>query len=135
MNRLPDWQPRLYAFLESRRQAAFSWGTNDCCLFCADAVMAMTGEDPASALRGSYADEAGALAILAEHGGIDGLVTFILGEPMGALCGRTGDVALIRARNGNDVVGVIDGAQVVCVGDVETIKYPLERARAIWRIA
>lgn len=51
--RLHDWPLRLDAFLRQRRAVPFAWGAQDCALFVADAVQAMTGQDPAPpGLRG-----------------------------------------------------------------------------------
>jgi len=40
------------------------WGTNDCALFAANAILAITGTDIASDFRGKYSDEAGAFALI-----------------------------------------------------------------------
>lgn len=50
--RLKNWPSLLDAFIESRRNEPFRWGVNDCGLFAADAVRAITGIDPAAAIRG-----------------------------------------------------------------------------------
>lgn len=51
----------------------FEWGTNDCGLYIADAVKAMTGEDIAHDFRGKYKTETGAKRQLAKlyGGGLD----------------------------------------------------------------
>ena len=49
--RFHDWPERLAAFLESRRRAPFEWGVNDCGIFVADGVLAMTGLDIAAEVR------------------------------------------------------------------------------------
>lgn len=66
--RKPDWPTRLHGFLESRRRTPFAWGTNDCCLFVADGVLAMTGVDIAASFRGKYHDETSCTALLAGMG-------------------------------------------------------------------
>lgn len=134
MKRFPDWSPRLFAFIESRRTLPHAYGTNDCCLFCADAIQVMTGKDLASGIRGTYADKAGADAILAEHGGLEAFVTSILGEPLGPLCARQGDVAMIHTRHG-DAIGICEGNHIAVPGDVEQILFPLAKALKSWRVA
>lgn len=52
--RLPDWRPRLVAYLEGVRARPFAYGSHDCALFAAGAVEAMTGIDPAGDYRGRY---------------------------------------------------------------------------------
>lgn len=49
-----DWPTRLATFVESRRYRPFAWGSNDCWLFAADAIVAMTGRDFGEAWRGTY---------------------------------------------------------------------------------
>ena len=44
--RRPFWGTReLEQFLLARRSVPFKWGANDCALFVADAIEAMTGVD------------------------------------------------------------------------------------------
>ena len=49
----------------------FAWGTNDCCLFVCDVILAMTGTDLGEDYRGEYstAEEAAALISEATGGG------------------------------------------------------------------
>lgn len=133
MQRLPDWSPRLFAFIESRRTMSHAYGSNDCCLFCADAILEMTGIDLAAGIRGTYSDKAGADAIVDEHGGLDSFVTSILGQPKGPLCARQGDVALIHTRHG-DAVGICEGNHIAVPGDKEQILFPLSQAIKSWQV-
>ncbi len=110
-----------------------AWGTNDCCLFCADAVLAMTGDDPAKALRGTYTDEAGAMAIVAQYGGMEELLTHFLGEPSGPLCARRGDVVMVHTKHA-DACGIFDGQHIACVGDTELLLLPFSRGLKSWRV-
>ena len=64
-----DWPQVFQAFVESKRNTTFEWGTNDCCLFAADWVLALTGHDPADPWRGTYKDKEGGLKILNKHNG------------------------------------------------------------------
>src|SRR5690348_10475155 len=55
------WQTRhFHAFLMERCDQPFAWGTNDCALFAADAILANTGTDIAAEFRGLYTTERGA---------------------------------------------------------------------------
>lgn len=67
----PDWETRLHDFIESRKADPFAWGTNDCCLFAADAVLAMTDVDIADKFRGKYDSEASCMALLESLGYAD----------------------------------------------------------------
>jgi hypothetical protein len=62
--RKQNWQTLLHAFLEARKRAPFAWGSNDCALFAADAVHAMTGVDLGADFRGKYSTQAEAEALM-----------------------------------------------------------------------
>src|SRR6267378_209453 len=66
LKRFDDWPTRLDAFIESRKEYAFSWGSQDCCLFACDCILEMTGEDLARQFRDCYHDAAEARSML-EH--------------------------------------------------------------------
>ena len=54
MQRRPDWQSAFDEFLSANRDTPFVWGRWDCCLFVADAIQTITGEDLAIGLRATY---------------------------------------------------------------------------------
>lgn len=65
LTRVKHWDTvALHAFLLERVHQPFEWGKNDCALFAADAVLAMTGTDIAAEFRGKYTDEASAFALI-----------------------------------------------------------------------
>jgi len=70
MRRRADWPERLMAYLDGIGRRPFAWGTWDCALFVAGAIEAMTGDDPAAALRGQYDDALGARRVLIERLGV-----------------------------------------------------------------
>ena len=82
MPRLPDWPERLAAFIEARRHAPFAWGANDCVTFVFDAVHAMTGHDALAPLRGRWATEEQARAVLLQQAGLVQGVSALLGQPL-----------------------------------------------------
>ena len=63
-----DWEQRLSSYIATRRHRPFEYGVNDCAHFVADAVQAMTGEDPMPELRGQYDSEFGSLRVMTEKG-------------------------------------------------------------------
>ncbi len=107
--RLPDWERRLRAFVESRRGERFRIGVNDCVSFARGAIVAMTGVDPCPELR--WETEAEAEALLEE--GLERLVSGYLGAPVPVLCVRRGGVLLLDHGRG---VGVKIGARAVAPG-------------------
>lgn len=66
--RLPDWEDRLAAIVEVRRDWPFEWGRHDCILWATACAAAMTGTDLAEPFRGQYSDREGAARVLREIG-------------------------------------------------------------------
>jgi hypothetical protein len=66
--RVKRWERRLQETVERFRALPFDWATNNCSHFAGCCVEAVTGQNPVSALDGSYTDEAGAMAAIAAHG-------------------------------------------------------------------
>ena len=96
--RRDDWPERLDAFIRARRARSFAWGQHDCALFAADAVEAMTGNDPAAVFRGGYDSAAGALKAIraAGHADLLSAVSAGLGEPLPSpLYAQRGDIAAV----------------------------------------
>ena len=132
--RLPDWPERLAELVEARRHMHFAWGTHDCGLWAADAVLACTGRDPAADLRGRYTTEAEAEALM----GGDGLYGLIrrMEEARGtALCpphlAQRGDTALVMLGN-QAIMGVVLGDRVAVPGTDGLVFLPLAAARPPW---
>lgn len=135
LTRFPDWPERLAAFIESKRHAAFAWGSNDCCTFISDAAMALTGSDPMARLRGAYSDEAGAEAILGGQALDDyvgeRLVEWGAVEAPRLMAGR-GDI--VAARVGNHLMcGVCIGPQLALPGQMWLAFVPTHLALRCWR--
>lgn len=107
--RLNDGIERLFEYFEERRHQPFVWGANDCALYWAGAVLALTGVDPAVSFRG-YDSEAGAMSIVNAHG-VD-LRSFVvsLGFP---------EIHPNFAQRGDGVLFLLEGNQTifVCAGN------------------
>jgi hypothetical protein len=116
-----NWPTLLAEFIEKRRHMAFEWGTHDCCLFVCDAVLAITGIDPAQdVFRGKYRDALGARRLLRRHGGVEKIAAKI--------CARLefGEVRLTLAGRG-DVMLYMDGEEPVlgvCLGRLSAFVAP-----------
>lgn len=113
MKRLPDWNARLAAVVEAARGRPFAYGRHDCALFAADAVEAMTGEDPAAAFRGRYGTAFEGCAALRKAGFADHVeaVAAQFAE-IPAARARPGDLAAVRNEAGELALGVVQGAWV-----------------------
>ncbi|MDN4633853.1 hypothetical protein QCD71_20230 [Sphingomonas sp. PsM26] len=112
MNRLPDWEARLAAYLEPLRTLPFSWGEHDCCLFSAGAVIAMTGVDPMPEFRGRYTTARGSVRALRRLGA--GTLAATLNqkfETVDASLAHRGDIVM-----SDGLIGICLGGFLVAVG-------------------
>lgn len=106
MKRFPDWEKRLYEFLESHSERPFEWGRRDCALFTCDAVLAMTGVDLAAECRGRYSTREEAESLLRElsGGALEVYAAQVAErnalEPIPLQFARRGDVVLWNAPGG-----------------------------------
>jgi hypothetical protein len=130
--RRADWQLRLAQFMEQRASKPFAWGENDCCLFAADAVQAMTGTDYAKTLRG-YSTQREALRLVQKMGGLWAIATGALGEPVSPLLAGVGDVVLLD-NEGRELLAVCNGTTAVAPGADGAVSIGMETAKAAWRI-
>ncbi len=77
LSRRADWRLRYDACIESLRRRPLAWSETDCVIgLGAGVVEALTGVDLAAQWRGTYVDEAGALAAIAAAGA-DGLIDLV----------------------------------------------------------
>ena len=90
--RYQDWQIRFESWVRDRQAKPFAWGSNDCCTFAASCVQAITGVDPTPAGLGKHRTEKQALRAAQRHGGIHGIATDSLGQPLPASQAQVGDV-------------------------------------------
>jgi hypothetical protein len=127
-----DWQLRLAAFGRERERMPFEWGRNDCCLFSADAVLAMTESDAAHAYRG-YSTALEAQRLLELHGGAQGLATQAWGEPVAPAFAAVGDVVLVM-NEGRKVLAICNGTNAMSAG-TEGIEFVgMDTAILAWKI-
>ncbi len=98
VSRVQDWPTALGLFLAEKSSEPFVWGRNDCVLFAADAVLALTGVDPCAKVRGKYKTAKGAAAAIGRHGGIAAAAEKALaelgGSPIAPAFAQRGDIAL-----------------------------------------
>ncbi len=130
--RLHDWQPRLAALIAQRMQAPLVWGQHDCCLFAADAVLAVTGVDVAVGLRGSYSTAAGAEGLLQQLGGLAALCIERLGPVVRTVLAAPGDVGIAQVNGVRGLV-VCGGAHWLAVGPQGLQPLPPDAVLRAWR--
>lgn len=137
LTRWPNWPETLAELVEQRAETAFRWGEHDCALLAADAVLAMTGTDPAGALRGAYSTEAEADALIAQYGGLEALAATLaaevgLGDCAPAFAQR-GDVALVTQGNMR-ALGVVVGDSVAVPAAQGLAFLPLDAIQRAWSV-
>jgi hypothetical protein len=110
-----DWPERLASFIETRRETPFAYGTHDCCAFAGAVAEAITGTNPAAPFP--YDSQVGALRLIAEHGGLDKLLTAALGEPVPPAMAGRGDIVLADLEGG-PTAGVCIGRDCAFPADV-----------------
>lgn len=108
----------------------FKWASNDCALFAADAVNAITGDDPAAEYRG-YSDEREALRIIKEAGGLRALVD-LPEKPIGFA--QRGDVVLALIE-GRETLGVCIGGEYAAPGVDGLVFRPMTEAVAVFEVS
>lgn len=142
MQRLPNWQSALDAFVRSHAREPFQYGSWDCCLFVCDAIQVMTGVDVAEPFRGKYSSRKEASAAVKKFAGSASVraavekVTEVNGmkaiEP--AFLQR-GDVALVkRARDYSLALVSLTGMELLAVTDEGFARLPLSAAVKAWRV-
>lgn len=131
--RLQDWRTQFGALVQSRARTPFAWGRNDCALWAADCVWAITGADPAADLRGAYSTEFGAARVLLQRGGLAQIATDALGPPIAPLLATVGDVVLVRTAQG-DALAVCNGDHLLGPTSNGLAVYSLADGLQAWRV-
>lgn len=132
--RLPDWPLRLEHFFAVRAPMPFSWGRNDCALFAADAVQAMTECDPAPAGLRGHTTAKQAYRALDRHHGLAAIATGALGEPIHPLRATVGDIVLLQVQ-GRDALAVCNGTTALMPSAHGVVSVSMEDASMAWRVA
>lgn len=134
MKKLQDWQVRFEAFIAQRNAAPFAWGKNDCAIFAADCVHAITGRDVALPALRKHKTELQAARLLRRHGGVLGIATAALGQPAPANTAAVGDVVLAKV-GGRDMLAICNGDTFIAPGPHGLGVLPMSDATLCWRVA
>ena len=102
-------------------------------MWAADAVLALSGHDPAADLRGTYCDETGARRLLESLGGLHAVGTRG-GRPQSPLLSIAGDVGVVNDGE-RDMLGVCAGHVWLVAARRGLAALPLEAVSASWRVA
>jgi hypothetical protein len=134
ITRAADWPLRFEAFIAQRRTQPFAWGQNDCAVFAADCVQALTGVDVAPTGLRLHKTEKQALRALQRHGGLSSIATAALGQPVPAVQANVGDVVLAKAGK-RDMLGICNGATLFAPSTHGLATLGMSDATLCWRVA
>ncbi|AJP72923.1 DUF6950 family protein [Sphingomonas hengshuiensis] len=128
MQRLPDWEARLAAYLEPLRARPFEWGRHDCCAFTFGAVEAMTGVDAMAEYRGRYRTARGSVRALRRIGAgtLEASVDAKFAR-IGAGLAQRGDIVM-----SSGLLGICLGRFLVAVGSEGAREGLVRIDRARW---
>jgi hypothetical protein len=111
--RLPDWEPRLAAYLASVRDTPHAYGKHDCALHGANAVLAQTGVDHGAPFRGRYKTELGAARALRRFGAGTLVAEFDAHfATISPALAQRGDLVMAQGA-----IGVCIGGEAIFAGD------------------
>lgn len=131
--RLRDWPERLADLFKTREHEPFKWGTHDCCIFAADAVLAVTGYDPAADLRDTYSSATEAAKVLERFGGVAGVAIKRAGRVVSALAAQPGDIGLSRYEDDRPTLAVWGGNAWHVAGATGLVVVPTDAVLRAWR--
>ena len=127
LQRLKDWEQKLYAATVEAMGKPHAWGHHDCVTFAADIVRALTGGSLRDDLRGTYDSPIGALRVIKAQGadGVGDLVALYLPEVAPSMA-RRGDIIL--AGEPHEFLAVCVGRTAVGPSASGMIHVPMSQA-------
>lgn len=113
MIRISNWETALSEYINVMRHVPFEYGINDCCMFAAGAVEAMTGIDAMAEFRGKYDSALSAAKALRDigNGSLEATIDDKFPEVVISQAKR-GDIALF-----DDSLGIVSGSFAWFVSD------------------
>jgi hypothetical protein len=141
MTRIESWPSALSDYLLRAERVRFRYGSQDCGLFVAGAIRAMTGVDVASTLRG-YTNREEAFKRIAALCGTPTMeaVASHLAEQYGVpevpvLSAQRGDAVLLRSgRRSSLGIVAMHGTEILTPYRAGLLRLPLSHVRRAWHI-
>lgn len=137
--RLPDWEPRLVAYLEAIAQRPFVYGQSDCFAFTKGAVLAMTGVDLFAEFDGAWGSRFGAMRVMRRRGyrGTLGAAHGLL-DDLGLACvpeaqAQFGDIAAAPG-DPEASIGIAGREGLILQGPDGLVLIPPGHALCLWRL-
>jgi hypothetical protein len=139
-----NWREQhFHNFILENAHKPFEWGINDCCLFPANAIQAISGVDLADDFRGKYSDETSAFALIKSLTGGSTVADAAaycahkheLAGYQHPLMAKRGDLVVIK--NGDALIcGLVhlNGRHVITVSTNGLVRLPISNVVRAWRI-
>lgn len=131
--RQEGWEISLRELLEQRANTTFAWGSHDCCALASSCVEALTGADVWPQDIPEYTTKEEAQQILSDRGGIEELVSSVMGDPVTPQFARRGDVVQYNIA-GMPTLGVCVGAVAAFPALVGLVHVPMSKCLRAWRV-
>lgn len=135
--RLSDYRSRVFEVINKHERQPFRYGVNDCALFGADIVEAITGVDPAAQWRGKYRSAAGGLRLM-KDAGYKNQAEWLEkhGERVETPFAQFGDIAVLKASTdiAGNALGVVGGGFIIGMSKNGLVRVGLDQAVACYRI-
>lgn len=123
--------PAFYAKIDEYKKRPFVWGEADCCLFVADALIALTGTDYAAPFRGKYTTATGAMKALAPYGGLSGYLDSVF-QRVPVNMAQRGDI--IMAGDGVYSAGIVAGRDIWFMDNDGVKPFDRKQGKLAWRV-
>ncbi len=133
MIRRKDWPSRFAALVDQVRSQPFKWGSHDCCLWAATAVLTLTGVDPGAPFRHTYFTARAALHILESLGGLEGAGA-LMGPQIDAALSTVGDVGLATWPDGTESLAVRSMTTWMVAGESGIEHLALDAVSMAWGV-
>lgn len=120
---------------QEKKSIPFAWGSNDCLCFASECAEAITGHDPAVAIKQRYTSEVSVRRLMVREGweSVGDLAASILPEiPLGQA--QSGDWVHVEDDSGHDCIGVVCGHRIAVKTELGLSQVPLSRAKRAFRI-
>ena len=130
--RSQDWPIILARKIEEAEHEPFEWGVNDCCLWVAFIIEAMTGIDYAKDFRDiKYAEKD--IKELLNNKSLKVTIVSILGNPININFAKRGDVVLGSFKN-RETLGICIGEKTAFKSPKGLHQVPTLSCECAWRI-
>jgi len=124
----------LAEFITERRLLPYVWGSNDCVLFAADWVVAVTDIDPLGDLRGTWHNEEEAMVALEAQGGLVAAMDARFPRKQKEFAQR-GDIVMLKiTADQQPSLAVCVGADAAAPGFEEMLLASMSKARIVWEV-